>query len=99
FSESINDFNLKNAGCELTIDNDLDHFYYSCYYNRININLINGVTNELDIINLTNNSFHTEYKDADFIQNKNGKYTVGREVEKMSKSKYNVVNPDDICEQ
>ena len=28
-----------------------------------------------------------------------GKYIVGREVEKMSKSKYNVVNPDAICEQ
>ena len=27
----------------------------------------------------------------------NGKYIVGREVEKMSKSKYNVVTPDDIC--
>ncbi len=26
-----------------------------------------------------------------------GEFTVGREVEKMSKSKYNVVNPDQIC--
>jgi len=29
----------------------------------------------------------------------NGKFTVSREVEKMSKSKYNVVTPDLICEQ
>ena len=29
----------------------------------------------------------------------NGKFIVSREVEKMSKSKYNVVTPDDICEQ
>ena len=28
-----------------------------------------------------------------------GDFIVGREVEKMSKSKYNVVNPDEICEQ
>lgn len=39
-----------------------------------------------------------EYKDAEFIL-EDGKYIVGREVEKMSKSKYNVVNPDQICEE
>ena len=39
-----------------------------------------------------------EYKDAEFILNSNGVYKVGRDVEKMSKSKYNVVNPDHICE-
>ncbi|TDE06508.1 leucine--tRNA ligase [Flavobacterium hiemivividum] len=39
------------------------------------------------------------YKDADFICDDNGKYIVGREVEKMSKSKYNVVTPDDICNE
>jgi leucyl-tRNA synthetase len=40
-----------------------------------------------------------DYKDAEFICEDNGKYIVGREVEKMSKSKYNVVTPDDICEE
>lgn len=35
---------------------------------------------------------------AEFIL-EDGKYIVGREVEKMSKSKYNVVNPDDICNE
>ncbi|WP_298350139.1 leucine--tRNA ligase [uncultured Dokdonia sp.] len=39
-----------------------------------------------------------EFKDAEFIL-EDGVYKVGREVEKMSKSKYNVVNPDEICEQ
>ena len=39
-----------------------------------------------------------EFKNAEFIL-ENGKYIVEREVEKMSKSKYNVVNPDDICEE
>ncbi|MGQ7946193.1 leucine--tRNA ligase [Flavobacterium sp. WC2509] len=29
----------------------------------------------------------------------NDKYIVGREIEKMSKSKYNVVTPDDICNE
>jgi leucyl-tRNA synthetase len=38
-----------------------------------------------------------EFKDAEFIRDDQGKFLVSREVEKMSKSKYNVVNPDDIC--
>jgi len=37
-----------------------------------------------------------EFENAEFILEE-GKYIVGREVEKMSKSKYNVVNPDHIC--
>src|SRR5690606_2262411 len=41
---------------------------------------------------------YQDYKNAEFIL-EDGKYIVGREVEKMSKSKYNVVNPDDICDQ
>jgi leucyl-tRNA synthetase len=43
-------------------------------------------------------AWRPEFKDAEFILEDN-KYIVGHEVEKMSKSKYNVVNPDDICAQ
>jgi len=39
-----------------------------------------------------------EYKDAEFVLS-DGKYLCGSEVEKMSKSKFNVVNPDDIIER
>ncbi|PYF74489.1 leucine--tRNA ligase [Pedobacter nutrimenti] len=41
--------------------------------------------------------FRPEFKDAEFIL-ENGKYLCGVEVEKMSKSKFNVVNPDVLIE-
>ena len=39
------------------------------------------------------------YQDAIFITEEDGNYYCGSEVEKMSKSKFNVVNPDQIIEQ
>ena len=39
-----------------------------------------------------------DFADADFILEE-GEYYCGYEVEKMSKSKYNVINPDDIVDQ
>ncbi len=43
-------------------------------------------------------AWRPDLANAEFIL-EDGKYKVGREVEKMSKSKFNVVNPDDIIEQ
>jgi leucyl-tRNA synthetase len=44
-------------------------------------------------------SWREEFKAATFITHDNNLFKVKREVEKMSKSKYNVVSPDAICEQ
>lgn len=65
---------------------------------RVDLSCINENTNELDIEKFKNHPLYSDYKDAEFIL-EDGKYIVGREVEKMSKSKYNVVNPDDICNE
>jgi leucyl-tRNA synthetase len=61
---------------------------------HVDVSLVNS-SDELDIEAFKKS--REEYKNAIFITEENGKYIVGREVEKMSKSKYNVVTPDNIC--
>ena len=63
---------------------------------HVDVSFVNA-SDELDIDKFRN--WRDDYKDAEFITDDNGKFIVSREVEKMSKSKYNVVTPDDICEQ
>ena len=65
--------------------------------NHIDISLLKDTSDELDIDKFK--VWRKEFANAEFILEEDGKYITGREVEKMSKSKYNVVNPDDICEQ
>ena len=58
---------------------------------------VNIVSN--DILDLEAfKAWRAEYADAEFVL-EDGKYICGNEVEKMSKSKYNVVNPDNICDE
>jgi leucyl-tRNA synthetase len=58
------------------------------------VSMVNS-SDELDVEKFK--AWREDYANAEFILDDNGKYIVGREVEKMSKSKYNVVTPDDIC--
>ena len=64
---------------------------------HVDVSLLKDTSDELDIQKFK--AWRKEFADAEFILEEDGKYITGREVEKMSKSKYNVVNPDDICEQ
>ncbi len=61
---------------------------------RVDVSMVDGV--ELDTEAFK--GWRPEYAGAEFIL-ENGKYICGAETEKMSKSKYNVVNPDDIVAQ
>jgi leucyl-tRNA synthetase len=59
------------------------------------VSLVNA-SDELDIKGFK--KWRPEFKDSEFVKEGNA-FFVGREVEKMSKSKYNVVNPDEICQE
>jgi leucyl-tRNA synthetase len=61
---------------------------------HVDVNLVDGV--ELDLESFRR--WREEFADAEF-ELENGKYITGTEVEKMSKSKYNTVNPDVLVEK
>jgi leucyl-tRNA synthetase len=61
---------------------------------HVDVNIVNN--NVLDVEAFK--KWRDEYKDAVFIL-EDGKYICGSEVEKMSKSKWNVVSPDDMVDQ
>ena len=60
---------------------------------NVDVSIVNS-NNELNIDQFK--AWQPEFKNAEFIMNK--VFKVEREVQKMSKSKFNVVNPDDICD-
>ena len=63
---------------------------------HVDVNMLKDGGDELDTDQFK--AWREDYANAEFIL-EDGKLITGREVEKMSKSKYNVLSPDDICNQ
>lgn len=78
--------------------NNFVSFNLKDQYETTPVRIYTGFTdnNILDIEKVK--QWREEFSNAEFIL-ENGKYICGAEVEKMSKSKFNVVNPDDMCNQ
>ena len=62
---------------------------------HVDINIVNGDKLDIEAFKASRD----EYANAEFILEDDGTYICGSEVEKMSKSKYNVQTPDDLVEQ
>ena len=60
---------------------------------HVDVNIVDGLELDMELFKRWRNN---EYANATFILENDGKYITGAEVEKMSKSKFNTVNPDDL---
>jgi leucyl-tRNA synthetase len=94
----INDVEILNniIGNQLILSSKTQMSHFTPIH--VDLSCINDITNELNIEKFKAHPLYADYANAEFVLEE-GKYIVGREVEKMSKSKYNVVSPDDICEE
>ncbi|MGC6431933.1 MAG: leucine--tRNA ligase [Jejuia sp.] len=84
--EEIIKLHLKNTNRD-------GYKFHDLYKVHVDVSLVNS-SNELDIEKFK--KWQPHFAKTEFLDNENNTFTVERDVEKMSKSKYNVVNPDDI---
>lgn len=85
-------YRIKDTNTFVTVE---DKDQYDVTPIHVDVNIVHNDT--LDIEAFKN--WRPEYATAEFKLNANGEYRCGWAVEKMSKSMYNVVNPDMIVEK
>ena len=82
-------YRKKDSNIFITFDKIKD---YETTRLHVDIDLVKD-----DILNIKEfKNWRKEYQNAEFILNDNGDYLCGFEIEKMSKSKYNVCSPDEL---
>ena len=96
-SPYLRDNLIQKYELEFLDETELEGFSFEPLTLHIPIDYV-SIDNEVDF-EKTNQDFRLINLEKNSIKNEKGKFFLEREVEKMSKSKYNVVNPDDICEQ
>lgn len=93
--------NYLNPSGNTNINNPLNR-----YVEKYGEFLIQDIHADVSMVDATDNldvdafiKWQPEYEEVDFVRKSDTSFKVSREVEKMSKSKYNVVSPDSICEE
>ena len=91
--EANNTNNIKSVSLFVSKDKLIDNYQATPIH--VDVNFVYN-----DFLDLEEfKKWRPEYENAEFILDDNQKYLCGHAVEKMSKSLYNVVNPDNIIEQ
>jgi leucyl-tRNA synthetase len=91
----LNKLILRDLGEELLNENKTTFQLMPEQILHVDVNLVQNDILDIEAFK----AWRKEFADARFILNENGQYVCGHEVEKMSKSKWNVVNPDDIIDR
>lgn len=94
FNYVVESFGFESKVIE-NVNNGSNILIYEVSPIRVDVNIVNA-SDEIDLEKLRN--WIPEFKEAYFLS-RDGKFVVDREIEKMSKRWYNVVNPDDICNE
>lgn len=96
--DEIENWVSKKYGIESERSFDVRYFTEDVLKRHVDVSLLKGATDELNIDAFKLDNRYSDLKDVETL-NEEQFYLCSREIEKMSKSKYNVVTPDDICNE